>query len=363
MNHRSTFRCRAARTAVVAALVLVSFAAGATADTVRLHAVAGVRGDAVRLGDVAELTGDAAQGLADTIVATFAGDATELRLSLATVRDVLDERGVNWGLMSLKGYAACRVSRLIEAREPTLERAAAAAPNPETEVRLDTALTLRGQIEALLAQMAGVPREDLRFTFSDRDAEQLAASALHHRFEIEPMSTSVLGRVPVRVRRYTGGQVAETFTVTVDVARRALALVATRTISRDEPFTAGSVQVREVYLDDDRGEPLADASLIVGQQAAAVLREGGVIYPEHVRSPVLVKRGELITVRCLSGNLVVRTVGRAAQDGALDQVIPVRNEGSRETFYATVTGRREAVVGATSSAAPEPLAAAPRGEK
>jgi flagella basal body P-ring formation protein FlgA len=69
-----------------------------------------------------------------------------------------------------------------------------------------------------------------------------------------------------------------------------------------------------------------------------------VLYPEDVKSPVLVERGQLITVRCFTDGLVIRTVARAMDEGSKNDTIKVRNESSRETFTCTVTGPRRAAV-------------------
>ncbi|MEX0652913.1 MAG: flagellar basal body P-ring formation chaperone FlgA [Phycisphaeraceae bacterium] len=332
---------------VVILILLLFTAAPALAGSIRLHNVASVQGRDVRLADIAELTGERAEILADTVIARFNEGRSELTLRHAQVRKALDVHDVHWGLVSLRGHSSCTVRQrpdepAADDREPRDEPAVAS--NVESEIDLNTAMTLRARIVEMIEQLSGAAREDLRIHFNDRDADRLDLSVVTHRFELEPGSTAGVGRVPVTVRQYRHGAVVEEFSITVDVERRVLALVARRTIGRGDAFTKDAVRVREVYLGSDRGQPLDDPDLVAGQHAAAVLREGAVVYPEHVRSPVLVRRGELVTVRALVGDLVVRTVGRASEEGARDEVIQVRNEGSRDTFYATVTGRREVVV-------------------
>src|SRR5690606_12627577 len=105
-----------------------------------------------------------------------------------------------------------------------------------------------------------------------------------------------------------------------------------------------SVEVKEVWLADSRSQPITDPKLVIGQRSTVLLRPGTPVLPDHIEQPVLVERGELITVRCIAGGLVIRTVARASEAGAMDQLIHVRNEATRETFVATVTGSREAIV-------------------
>ena len=176
--------------------------------------------------------------------------------------------------------------------------------------------------------------------FQPRDAARLARSVHAHRHEVEPLSVAGVGRLPFKVRRYEGMTVVEEFTVTADVRRRVLGLVAVRRVDRGAVITAGDVEMKELWIASD-DTPLDSPRLAVGQVARSVVKPGTPITSGTLRSPVLIKRGELVTVRCLAGRLVVRTVGRAMEEGTRDDVIRVRNEASRETFNATVTGRKQ----------------------
>ena len=329
---------------VIVTAIIMAMGIVARADSIRLHDRISASGPTVTMSEVAEMEGPAAQRFADTVVTTFdSGD--KVRVSLDSVRRTLTDAGANWGLLSLGGYQSCEVHRAVEASPvPEASPAELALANVEDEVTLETPGSLRALIVDRLSAFAGVDREDLRLTFQDRDAALLASSVVGKRYEVEPLTTSAIGRVPLVLRRYEEGRVAETLHVKVDVERRIRALVVTRTISRGEALDRGSVELREVYLDQDRGEPLTDAALLRGQSAASLMREGHVVYAEDVASPVLVQRGELVTVRCLSGRLVVRTVGRAGQNGRDGELIQVRNDSTRETYLATVTGSREVTV-------------------
>jgi len=86
-----------------------------------------------------------------------------------------------------------------------------------------------------------------------------------------------------------------------------------------------------------------------------------VIYADDVRSPVLVRRGELVKVRCMVGSLMLTTEGRAREDGQKGQLIQVRNEASRENYTVQVTGRREVFVRINQLEQNDPKQTADRG--
>lgn len=342
----------------------VVFCAIATyGDSIRLHDQAAVHARRVTLADVAELSGPTAEALGDTVVATLRDSQQGAGVTIETIRRTLDEKDVNWSDLSLRGYAACRITVLPdEPAAPQVDDSAAVAGNPQEEVNLTSTMTLRDLIVQKVESVAGSPAGELRITFDPRDDERLAAAVFGQRYEVVPHKERGLGRLLMRVRRYEIDQLAEQFTITVDVARRTLAAVATRSISRGEPFLDSAFEVREVYLTDTATQPVPDPKLLIGQTAARLLREGSVITLDDVRSPVMIRRGELVNVRCISGNLVIRLDARAMEDGALDESIRLRNERSREDFAATVTGLRQAAFSVTPAIVqtPEtPQAAAP----
>ncbi|MFW6059099.1 MAG: flagellar basal body P-ring formation chaperone FlgA [Phycisphaeraceae bacterium] len=347
---RITFKARperlqGAKVRIALAMALLSClcAVPAHANSIRLHDEVGVTDGTVKLRQVAELIGDHAEGMGDHVVGRFVGDSDELVIQLDDVRRALSDADVNWGMVSLRGYQRCRVHRLDPRPEPSADGESAAESNTEQRITPDQSPRLRGRVESVIQQLAGVPRDELRITFNERDAEQLDRSAWAGRYEIEPRTSRAIGRVLLSVRRYEAGKPVERFTIAADVQRRAEVVIVTRHLSRGDRFTGDALKQRTVWLDDDR-LPLNDVSLVADQQAASTMNTDDYVYASDVRSPILIQRGELVTVRCLSGNLVLRTVGRAAEDGAMDEVIRIRNEGSRETFRATVTGRLQAVV-------------------
>ena len=342
LGHRNQ---RASRVVAMLAVVVALVASHASANAIRLQANANVSANNVTLGQVATLKGEQASALAELVVARFPDGRDAMTIQLAEVRKQLTEAGVNWGMVSLAGYASCTVKRTKLTATPAADADQAAASNPDDEVTLDSELTLRTRVLAVLHSLAQSDANELRISFADRDQQRLSQNATTHRYEIQPSVSSILGRVPVAIRKYEGRKLLDSFTIVADVKRKTQAMVATRNISRGDTFTPGSVELREVLLGDNRGEPVTDLAQLLGQDADAMLREGSIIYPEHIKSPRLVKRGELITVRCHAGGLIVRTVARATQDGSMGEQIAVRNDSTRETFIVTVTGQREASTG------------------
>lgn len=320
------------------------------ANSVRLHEQAGTTGPAIKLIEIAELEGEYAQTLGDLVVGRFADGQDEITVQLATIRRVLSESQVNWADLSLRGKSSSRVTRLQGVDgSPAPDVANDRAVITNNELAIDQAnagQTVSGLLIQEIVSLNAATLEELEITFRGNadEAAWLNRSAAVGRYEIESLSRSGLGRVPLKVRRYDAAGTVEEVTLTAEVARRVTAVVALKQIRRGEVFSRENTGLKEVLITADHGEVLDSPQLLLGQSSASALREGSVVMAGHVAPDVLVKRGDLVTVACVSGSLVVRTVGRASEAGVLGDIIAVKNPATRETFYATVSGKRQATI-------------------
>lgn len=354
-----------------AALALGGGAAAASGQgSIRLMGYAVVTGDRVLLRDVAELQGEPAQSLGDVVVATFgpgggvSGDfggsgrsggsapgastsggsgGEPAVVTIDSVRRALDAHGVNWAVVTLRGHGACQVRRSDHPHDRPAQADRARAAIEADAVDFSSAGTLQDRVIELIERFAGLDRQQLRIEFTDSDEQTLSQRVGWDRYELEPLSSVAVGRVPIVLRRWDGDRLVEVGRVTAEVARRRVAVVARATIGRGQTIAPGDLELRELYLTTP-AEPLASPEHAVGRIAAAVIRAGAAIYPDQLRSPLLVRRGESVTVRCVSGALVIKAVGRAMQDGGLGGVIEVRNDRSGETYSVRVTGTQEGTV-------------------
>ena len=96
---------------------------------------------------------------------------------------------------------------------------------------------------------------------------------------------------------------------------------------------------------------------VVGKEATQTLRAGSAILSTQVRSPLLVRRGERVSVRARAAGVVVRTYATAQQDGSLSDLIQVQALTGKERYAARVSGTRELEVFAAGAAAEEISAA------
>ena len=117
--------------------------------------------------------------------------------------------------------------------------------------------------------------------------------------------------------------------------------------------SAADVEVQTLTnprLMNQRGAPMESVDAIAGLETTRTIQAGAVVLSDDVRSPLLVKRGEEITVIARGGGIQVRAIARARQDGARGERIAVESLETKERSDAVIIGQREAIVFVANSA-------------
>ena len=351
-------------------LVLVGLYAAATvvlADAVTVQPTAQVSGDRVRLADVAQLTGPEAERWAQMELAKFPARQQKLTLSMVDIRGRLADSGAHLGTLLCRGAMRITVHRAL----PSVEHAAgtpetAPSPNPVLQINepAETAnvvdaqiietdaelLTVRDQIVHWIAQRLRVAPQDLRFEF-DKQAKPILAMPLSgYRFQFTASNRSLIGRVPIHVARYQGDRLMATDRVRADVSVRRIVVTAVQDIARGQTIADADLTDKEVWIDRLAGHPVAERSAVVGRTAVRTIRAGRPVRQPDVASPMLVRRGDMVQVQCLSGAVTINTVARAVENGQAGQLIQVRRlqrepgERHHRTFFVRISGPQTAVM-------------------
>ena len=89
---------------------------------------------------------------------------------------------------------------------------------------------------------------------------------------------------------------------------------------------------------------------VVGMEATRNITPGQPIDEQYVRSPRLVKRGDVVDVISRSGGVQVRTKGRARDEGGDGDLINVELLSDRRSLLARVSGLQQVEITGTSAA-------------
>jgi flagellar basal body P-ring formation protein FlgA len=116
------------------------------------------------------------------------------------------------------------------------------------------------------------------------------------------------------------------------------------------PVTAGTVlepahvALVKVGMSQAPVDAQGDLDAVIGMEVVRRLGAGHALRPGDTRPPALVRRGEVVTLVFERGKLRLATVGKALEDGGMDQLVRVANLDSRREVRAIVTDRKRARV-------------------
>lgn len=119
---------------------------------------------------------------------------------------------------------------------------------------------------------------------------------------------------------------------------RRQAVHAVRPLRRGTILTAADVQLRPLEKEAAPDEFVQDVQAVLGQEVAGGVMRDEPLRASDVQSPTLVRRSDLVEVHVLGGSIIVRTNGRALDEGAAGDLIRVQTERPRRQLMARVAG-------------------------
>lgn len=130
----------------------------------------------------------------------------------------------------------------------------------------------------------------------------------------------------------------------VESPRRGEVVVATTTIAKGALIAASDVRWEPAASPEIEAAGFRSLDEVLGREAARAIPPGAVLQPEFLRTPVLVRRGEVINVYACGPAVRIRTTARAQDDGGVGDSITVESLLNRARFSVRITGPRQAEV-------------------
>jgi flagella basal body P-ring formation protein FlgA len=153
-----------------------------------------------------------------------------------------------------------------------------------------------------------------------------------------PPAARLSGRLTVEVR--CTGQKPWRLYLPVRIESSRSVVVAARSLTRDTILAPDDVRVAKLGPGISSHGSLSDPARVIGQRLRRSLEAGAPVSAALLEAPLIVRRGQQVTLEALSGNFAVRVSGVARTDGALGQLIEVENGSSGKTVQAVVRSER-----------------------
>jgi flagellar basal body P-ring formation protein FlgA len=153
-----------------------------------------------------------------------------------------------------------------------------------------------------------------------------------------PDGSQTSGRVTVAVR--CPGSTPWRVHVPVKLTVTQAVVVAAIPLERGRILAPGDVILAERELNATPSGYLTDPLAAVGRLVRRSLPAGAVVGPAGLEAPVLIRRGQAVSVEARRGLVAVSMAGIAQSDGALGELIPVRNVQSKRILQGIVRNEK-----------------------
>ncbi|MEE8452787.1 MAG: flagellar basal body P-ring formation chaperone FlgA [Thermoguttaceae bacterium] len=135
-----------------------------------------------------------------------------------------------------------------------------------------------------------------------------------------------------------------TFVVDAQVTRPPMVIVAVTSLSRGTIIGPANVAVRPATSLERTTDALESIEEAIGKETKQAIPLGKILQRKMVRSPLLVRRGEFVTVHVRTSGIRIRTTARARDDGAFGDLVTVESTLDKKTYLARVAAPQEVEV-------------------
>lgn len=128
--------------------------------------------------------------------------------------------------------------------------------------------------------------------------------------------------------------------VPVNVTVRRAVVITAQPLERGKVLAPGDVILADREVGAIAGGYLTSVDAAVGRVLRRAVPAGAPLAPALLESPVLIRRGQAVTLEARTGALLVQAPGVARADGALGERIEVQNLSSKKVLQAVVKNEK-----------------------
>lgn len=305
---RPLARAAAVLLAALAFLPVAATAAGKGGTLIQLKREIVVDRDIVRLGDLFDGLGEKRE----TRIGSAPEPGERAVYSLQQIRLLARAHGLNWRPSAGRRHVVIR-------------RAAHEVP--------------RSAVQALIAERLDEhhPEQRFRLSIAGMNPPLLVAADAQpdlslSRFDLDQKT----GRFSARVRAEdSDGDVART-RVTGFARPVYQVLALEQPVARGQVVTANMVALRDVTQRSLSSDVLTHADQALGLAAKRALRPGQPLRAGDLQAPLVLRRGDVVSMVFSAPGIRLTTAARALEDGAVGDTVAISNLRSKRTVYAVV---------------------------
>lgn len=314
------------------------------AAELRLRSQCTAAGALVTLGDVAEVVArdkGQAQTLAAVELFPAPGAGRQRFVRVRELQDLLMLHGVNLAEHRFSGANQVTIQGAGPPPRNEAELAPSAAASKRANRRVQDAI-----VRYLQQQTSADQPWIVQLDLGDEHARAIANASREIRISggAPPWEGSQSFEVTV-----PAADPPERFAVEARVEAPAACVVTVRSLSRGVVIRETDVELQRNAPREGAGEPFYSLEEVVGKETARAIPVGKNVTHDCLRAPLLVRRGDVVTVYARTAGIRIRTTARAKDDGSQGDLIPVESLQDRASYLARVCAIREVEVFARSA--------------
>ena len=291
----------------------------------------------VTIGDLSSIQGpqaDAIKALApDTELLGEPGVWT--KINQAKIRELIDESpNILAGSVVVRGGEVSLMIRKSPIANPKNSHATI------SETTTYDGPTLQSHIEQWIYSRLRTQADTTRIRFDKRYRSILATPTLNRVVEIIEVGQST--KVHIRYAVYEQDRIIADGTLSADVQIQRTVLVAKRQIRRREIIDRNLTSVETRWLAPNAR--IVEPESSVGLESRTTIEQGQVLMQPMLVEPILVRRGQLVSAKCIIGQTIVTKVVRAKANGKLGDIIELESKDRTSQFTARIAGEGRVII-------------------
>lgn len=127
--------------------------------------------------------------------------------------------------------------------------------------------------------------------------------------------------------------------IPVQIINYSIAVVANRPLPRGHTIKSADLEEQRIRVSTVHGSFLTATSQAVGMKLKKSLRQGDIIKPTWLTTPMVINKGDNVTIIAKNSSITVRMSGKALEKGAIGDRIQVINIKSKQEVEGVVVSK------------------------
>ena len=338
MDRKAMLVCRVFLLLLPVGICMATAAAGAA--EIQLHSECRSDGGLILLGDLADVySADADEikklSAIDVVPAPPGGERRYLRTR--EIQDILTSRGLNLRQLRFSGASQVTIVGTLEQQpvrtQPVRKNLAPAAPPKKVADAVRKAL-----LDYLQQQSGSKLAWEIKFELTPEQTDSLSRTLQN--MTVSGGSEPWSGPQQFTLSTTVSG-IDQNVAINAEITLPPALVVASRSLPRGSLIHADDVRLQLGVAAQGSAHVFQSLDEVIGKEAVRGIVEGQILDDQWVRKPLLVHKGEIVTVYARSAGIQIRTTARSRDEGSRGEVVTVEALGDRKTFFARVTGPQE----------------------